>query len=555
MSLAQDAAAKIGQGSPQDPPMAGSDDTASHTLREAVLKREIARLTQDRNRLANTARSLGVEPSALQPTGSPSLAGEAADDSEVTRLRLILEAKDALIRSLFNSTSWKLAAPFRAISAALGRGATPTLEQALAATLAVMPNSASPTVSLLPTPNSPPRRLPEPDPAARLAAKVHEPPKRAGRGVVLVVTDYLPLFDQQSGGLRLKTLMGLIKGLGWDVVFCSFLAAEDQPGVLTTPEGRQRYETALRDMGIREFLYGQEAVRSYLRQSGREVRHALISAPIVAIDFIPMVRLHCPWARILFDMVDFHYLRMSREAELTGDPALRAAAESTLAMEQACIGAADLTFAVTVEEKAALLPYVQNAVIEVLPNVFDMPEDEAPGPEDRRDLLFVGGFWHKPNGDAVRWFVQEIWPHLQREMPDLVFRIVGANADDDILALGAMPNIEILGFVPDLVPLQRQSRVFVAPLRYGAGMKGKVGQSLAHGLPVVATPIGAEGMALEDGVHLLVAETPEDFAAQVLRLLRDDDLWRSLQQEGRDLIARTLSTEVVRRKLDALLHD
>lgn len=550
MSLVQDVTDKAGPASPQDLSLAGPDGAAPHLLREAVLKREIARLTRERNHAAETAEALQSALAALRAETVPAVSEDEAAGRELARLHQIIEAKDALIRGVFASTSWKLTAPLRALSALLGRGATPTAEQAIAATLAVAPPVLAATPPL-PLPAPPPIL----DPALQLTAKVHQPPRRRGRGVVLVVTDYLPLFDQQSGGLRLKTLIGLILGLGWDVVFCSYLAAEDQPGILTTAEGRRRYETALRTMGIREFVYGVEAVRAYLRQSGREVRHALISAPIVAIDFIPLVRLHCPWARILYDMVDFHYLRMSREAELTGDPALRAAADSTLAMEQACIGGADLTLAVTVEEKAALLPYAQNAVVEVLPNVFDMPKDDAPGPEARRDLLFVGGFWHKPNGDAVRWFAQEIWPVLHREMPDLVFRVVGANADEDILALHGQANIEILGFVPDLTPLQRRSRVFVAPLRYGAGMKGKVGQSLAHGLPVVATPVGAEGMALEDGVHLLVAQSPADFAAQVLRLLRDDDLWRSLQREGRALIERTLSTEVVRRKLDDLLHD
>jgi glycosyltransferase involved in cell wall biosynthesis len=112
----------------------------------------------------------------------------------------------------------------------------------------------------------------------------------------------------------------------------------------------------------------------------------------------------------------------------------------------------------------------------------------------------------------------------------------------------------VLGYVPELSPYLDNSRVFVAPLRFGAGMKGKVGQSLAHGLPVVATPVGAEGMQLEDGVHLLVAETPEVFAEQVLRLLRDDDLWTALQREGRTLIQETLSEDVIREQLDGVLR-
>lgn len=538
-------------GLPSGLPIAGHEDQSAQAIREAVLKREIARLTRERNSQADRANALQSKLAILRyddaPVVPPLVPQAMVDSDELAALRASLAAKDALIRGLFQSTSWKLTAPVRALAAWLGRGKPPIMEAAIQAT----------TLS----PRAFAGQSPIPDAAGlvrsaeRLAAKTHQAPTTAGRGVVLVVADFLPLYDQQSGGLRLKTLMALICALEWDVVFCSFTPAEQSPGPLATEAGRLRYENALREIGVSRFLYGNEDARAYLAQSGRDVRYAFISFPSIAMAFIPLVRLHCPWARILYDMVDFHYLRMSREAELIGDPTLRAAAEATLAQELSCIATADLTFAVTEDEKAALLRHAPDAVIDVLPNVFDMPADEPPGPAGRRDLLFVGGFWHKPNGDAVRWFVKEIWPELHREMPDLVFRVVGANADADILAFDAMPNIEILGFVPDLTELQRTSRVFVAPLRYGAGMKGKVGQSLAHGLPVVATPVGAEGMALEHGVNIMVAETPQDFARQVIQLVRDDALWLALQKQGRALIADTLSTDVVRRKLGDILRD
>ena len=209
--------------------------------------------------------------------------------------------------------------------------------------------------------------------------------------------------------------------------------------------------------------------------------------------------------------------------------------------------------AVTLEEKGALLDLVPDAVVEVVPNVFDVPGHAVPGPEQRSGLLFVGGFWHTPNGDAAIWFVEQVWPIVRREAPDQRLSIVGSNPTDEVLALNASPGVDVLGYVPDLAPLFDRHRLSIAPLRFGAGMKGKVGQSLIHGLPVVATTIGAEGMGLQHAEHILVADEEEAFAAHVLRLLRDDELWRRLSASGRALIASTLSRDVVRHRLEAIL--
>ena len=120
--------------------------------------------------------------------------------------------------------------------------------------------------------------------------------------------------------------------------------------------------------------------------------------------------------------------------------------------------------------------------------------------------------------------------------------------------MGELPGIEVLGQVPDLTPHFNAARVFVAPLRFGAGMKGKVAQSLVNGLPVVATAIGAEGMSLMDGEHVLVADGAEDFAEHVLSLLRDDGLWKHLQAQARALSEATLSPAVVGRRMETLFR-
>ncbi|UFN47220.1 glycosyltransferase [Roseomonas sp. OT10] len=515
------------------PSPADAGSTASRLasrLREAVLRRELAVLMQERNVLRAEVEAQRLAVARAEEKG-------AEQAAEAERLRRELAEARRLVSAIYASRSWRLAKPARGFSIVLrrvlGRGHRSDVP------LLPAPDSASPGVDAAPIQATP-------DGGAC-------PPRPSGRGTILVAADFLPLHDQSAGGLRLRTLMEIMARCDWSIIFGSLLDLDHQPGVLGQLQGRARYEESLRAAGVSRFLYGTDEIGRWLAEEGRGLDWAFLSFPAVAEALLPLVRSYCPTARVAYDMVDFHGVRMAREAALRDDVELMLRAERQRSIEISCARAADVTLAITIEEKAALLELVPDAVVEVLPIVVEVPEPAPPGPAKRDGILFVGGFWHQPNGDAVHWFVEEIWPLIRREAPDVVFRIVGANASDEVLALGTRPGVEVLGFVPDLGPLYDRSRVFVAPLRYGAGMKGKVAQSLVHGLPVVATPIGAEGMKLHDGVHLLVAEEKQGFAEAVLRLLSDDGLWSRLSDHGRDYIARTLSVDVVGQQLKALL--
>jgi glycosyltransferase involved in cell wall biosynthesis len=168
-------------------------------------------------------------------------------------------------------------------------------------------------------------------------------------------------------------------------------------------------------------------------------------------------------------------------------------------------------------------------------------------------MLFVGSFQHAPNVDAVRHLVESLWPHIRRVEPDATLTVAGAHMTAEVESLGR-PGIEIVGWVPDLEPLYQQSRVFVAPLRYGAGMKGKVAESMIHGLPVVTTSVGAEGMSARPGHDLLVADDPNDFAAAVTRLMSDDALWHQLARNGAALIQSKFGPGAARVRLQEMLE-
>jgi glycosyltransferase involved in cell wall biosynthesis len=189
--------------------------------------------------------------------------------------------------------------------------------------------------------------------------------------------------------------------------------------------------------------------------------------------------------------------------------------------------------------------------VHVVPNVNEVRPAVTPV-ERREGLLFVGGFEHPPNSDAALSLVQEVMPLVWREL-EIGVGIVGADPPSEIEAL-ASPLVDVKGWVPDLDPLLDSARALVAPLTYGAGLKGKVTQALAVGLPVVTTPVGAEGLDAIDGKHMLIGETPEELAERVLRVVRDDELWRRLSAAGQELARDRCSRTVMADRLRELLY-
>ncbi len=380
-------------------------------------------------------------------------------------------------------------------------------------------------------------------------------PFRKRGAAILVAADFLPLYDRQSGGLRLKNLIDIIGKLDQPIIFASVLPKNRLPGVLADDSGRTRYENVLRQAGVIDFAYGAQELEALLKDKHLELTYAFLSFPAVAKEFMPIVREFKPDAKIIYDMVDFHALRMEREAALFNDPKQLLKAEAMKALEISIAKAADVTIAVSIEEKMAMLELAPTAVVEVLPNIFEIPPGAFKGTEGRKNVLFVGGFWHKPNSDAVIWFVENIWPLIHVMAPDCSFIIAGSNPGPEVVDLAKHAGVDVIGYVEDLQPLYDSVRVCVAPLRYGAGVKGKVGQSMACGLPVVATSIGAEGMRQHDHQHILVADDPESFAAHVLNLLKDDALWADIQREGRRLIEASFSIDAVSDQVKDLFHD
>ncbi len=159
--------------------------------------------------------------------------------------------------------------------------------------------------------------------------------------------------------------------------------------------------------------------------------------------------------------------------------------------------------------------------------------------------MFIGGFQHPPNTDAVLWYAQEVLPHVRSLLPGVRTTIVGAGPPLAVRALAA-EDFVVAGYVPDVAPFFTAARVSISPLRYGAGVKGKVNLAMSYGLPVVATLASIEGMHLTPGQDVLVADTPRAFAEAVARLYHDEALWHRLAEGGRNVIRQHFSRDVAR---------
>ena len=367
--------------------------------------------------------------------------------------------------------------------------------------------------------------------------------ERQVRRRALVVDLYVPTPDKESGSLRLVNLFALLGELGFKVTFAAANLEAPQP-----------YVTDLQRQGV-EVLYRPyvKSLAHHLKARGGEYDLVILSRADTAAKFMAIARRHCPRARLIFDTVDLHFLREGRLADLTGDPHTRALAERRRKEELGLIAQADTTLVVSAVERDLLAREAPTADVRLLSNIHRLPGRHF-GFTERRDIFFIGAFAHPPNRDAVLWFCRYILPLILAEAPDMRLSVIGAEPPAEVRAL-AGGAIRILGHVPDVTPFFDGCRLSLAPLRYGAGVKGKINQSLAHGLPVVATTQAVEGMFLEDGHSVLVADTPRDFAAAVLRLYRDPDLWERLSDGGLAVMEEHFGFAAARRALVDLVGE
>jgi glycosyltransferase involved in cell wall biosynthesis len=353
---------------------------------------------------------------------------------------------------------------------------------------------------------------------------------------MLVVDACVPDATRDAGSQRLLAIMRLLADSGWRVDFISDM---------TPPSNNDAHHLAKCGVRLRA-----GPVPSWLRAHGSDIDAVMLCRAPIATQYEALVRHRAPRAQLIFDTVDLHFLREERAARTLDRAPLRRQAARSRRRELALVAGCDLCLVVSEVERTLLAQALPGSRIEVLSTVVEV-RGRRTGFEERAGLLFVGGFGHPPNLDGMRWFLDEIWKELLARDPTLMLHIAG-DLTREARAQLTRDNVVLHGRVHDLSELLDTCRLSIAPLRFGAGVKGKVNMAMSHGLPVVATPIAAEGMHLRDGEDVLVAETAADFGAAVLRAYRDPTLWHRLSDGGLANVERHFSPAVAQRTIQRL---
>ena len=354
--------------------------------------------------------------------------------------------------------------------------------------------------------------------------------------VILVVDHYVPTFDKDAGSKTTYQYLKMFVKMGYSVKFLGDNFLHEEP-----------YSTTLQQMGV-EILYGPEyqaGIWDWLTKNKDEIDFAYLNRPHIAIKYVDFIKKNTN-IKVIYYGHDLHFLREYREYELTGDIKKKRESDYWKSIEFSLMEKAAVSYYPSyVEEEAIHAIHPESKIKAITAYVYEkflenIDKDFA----KREGLLFVGGFAHPPNADAVLWFAKEIFP-LIRQRIDVNFYVVGSKVTDEIKALEQPGSgIIVKGFVTEeeLASLYSTSRIVVVPLRYGAGVKGKVVEAVYNGAAIVTTSIGSEGIPEADRV-MKVADGPEAFADEVVKMYQDPAECRRMCEETQKYIREYFSVE------------
>lgn len=361
---------------------------------------------------------------------------------------------------------------------------------------------------------------------------------------VLVLDHCTPTPDKDAGSVTALNVMLLLREMNFQVTFIP------EDNFLYMP----KYTSELQKRGI-EALYHPyvSSVKEHLEKMGKRYDMVLLIRPGVAGKYLSMIEKYAPQAKKLYLPMDLHFLRMMRECEIYPNAAKLKVAKEMQNLELDVFSKVDGAMVHSDIEIQELEQLNSALRLKKLPLIIDFKGKQNDF-HQRKDILFIGGFQHYPNVDAMNYFVGEIMPILRTKMPGACLNIIGSHPPKEIQAL-ACQDVIIHGFVEDVTTYFNDARVSIAPLRYGAGVKGKVGTAIAFGVPVVATSIAAEGMHLTHQQNVLIADNPEDFADAIVQLYQDEALWNQISDNGLNFAKQSWSKEAVWEILSKIIQD
>jgi glycosyltransferase involved in cell wall biosynthesis len=369
------------------------------------------------------------------------------------------------------------------------------------------------------------------------------PVNRFIRGKVLMIDATTPTPDKDSGSMDAFNYMKILKEIGFHVSFIPFDAVY-----------RDKYTADLQRIGI-ECLYLPwiKTVNDAAKKMASNFDIIILCRVKTAASVLNTILSCASKSKLIFDTVDLHYLREEREAKLLKSEHITKTAEKTRKLELEIIRQCNISFFRSTYEIELVKKMVPEANLVHLPIVRKMPVLPKTSFENRENIVFIGGFAHPPNIDAVKYFVSDVWP-LIRPVYGGKFIIAGSSLPDEIKAL-ASEDIIIKGYVKNLSDLFNSCLLTVAPLRYGAGTKGKVITSLSYGVPCVATSVAAEGCGFVDGKHLIIADEPIAMAKKIMNLVNDQKFWQQISEAGLTYCSQNFSEDAIKQKLDNIMKE
>ena len=357
------------------------------------------------------------------------------------------------------------------------------------------------------------------------------------RKTILVIDHYVPHFDKDAGSISTWQYLKWFVGSGFNVKFIGDNFFQHEP-----------YTEHLQKRGI-EVLHGNwyaENWQQWMGENGSYIDYIYLHRPHIAPKYIEAAKE--AGAKLLYFGHDLHYLRLMRQAEVNNDDNMLKLAKDWKEKEFSIFEEVDVVYYPSQVEVDKIKKHLPDKTIRAIPlYILDHVKRDKPSYEQRSGLMFIGGFAHEPNIDAITWFVKEIFPVIFNADKSIKLTIIGSKPPLEVSRL-ASSNIKVLGEVSDdeLDKVYSNTRLSVVPLRYGAGIKGKILEALAHQLAVVTTDIGAEGLPGHTG-YLSVANDSEAFANKVLDIYHDREKWDLKVGNGVECLNKYFSVENVQK--------
>lgn len=366
--------------------------------------------------------------------------------------------------------------------------------------------------------------------------------KTANKKTVLVIDHYVPTFDKDAGSRSVYQYIKMLCQLGYDVKFLGDNFQKAEP-----------YTNILQQMGV-EVLYGEylrKNWKEWIKENGLHIDFVFANRPHIFLKYIETLREYT-LAKVIYYGHDLHYLRTMREYEVTKNQDLLIKSKEFKDTEFGIMEKADTSLYPSQFEVDTVKKEKSDADVQVLPLYMYDRKEYVYNTEARKDLLFVGGFNHLPNVDAIVWFCKQIFPMVLQKNPNIKLFVVGSNPTQEIKEL-ASDSVIVRGFVTDeaLADLYAITRIVVAPLRYGAGIKGKIIEAMYQGVPVITTSCGAEGIENGSGV-LVVADTSDDMSEKIITMYENDKLLNNLSKQGKEFVDKNYSMDFVTKRIKSL---